>query len=319
MTVETAIKEEQQKLQALKPGLGMLDSVLEDAEAIDLDLPVPENLHGDIEGILADRIESFIGGLLSPSATTTYNFVRDVSEAEFRRACAACSLSASDQRVSELWRLVENDSDDRGRVTVKDIFDLLALSDLEKLVAVFFLKMDIVDGSVRAESVQSALGGYMEDSQIDDLVSEVEALTFPQLRARIKALIDYALGLAVQRSSHQHLTGCLGTEVGVTRRSSCAPHVSRGQRMVSPKKYEERAADGPASSLPRQRHSLFEELEKCQGQQPPRSGSTAPWRSASRSRRTVAADASAAWRGPGTPGRNSGSAPTASRSLCRAC
>lgn len=190
MTVETAIKEEQQKLQALKPGLGMLDSVLEDAEAIDLDLPVPENLHGDIEGILADRIESFIGGLLSPSATTTYNFVRDVSEAEFRRACAACSLSASDQRVSELWRLVENDSDDRGRVTVKDIFDLLALSDLEKLVAVFFLKMDIVDGSVRAESVQSALGGYMEDSQIDDLVSEVETLTFPQLRARIKALID---------------------------------------------------------------------------------------------------------------------------------
>ena len=134
-----------------------------------------------------------------------------------------------------------------------------------------------------------------------------------------KALIDYALGLALQRSSHQHLTGCLGTEVGVTRRSSCAPHVSRGQRMVSPKKYEERAADGPASSLPRQRHSLFEELEKCQGQQPPRSGSTAPWRSASRSRRTVAADASAAWRGPGTPGRNSGSAPTASRSLCRAC
>ena len=190
MTVETAIKEEQQKLQALKPGLGMLDSVLEDAEAIDLDLPVPENLHGDIEGILADRIESFIGGLLAPSATTTYNFVRDVSEAEFRRACAACSLSASDQRVSELWRLVENDSDDRGRVTVKDIFDLLALSDLEKLVAVFFLKMDIVDGSVRAESVQSALGGYMEDSQIDDLVSEVETLTFPQLRARIKALID---------------------------------------------------------------------------------------------------------------------------------
>lgn len=190
MTVETAIKEEQQKLQALKPGLGMLDSVLEDAEAIDLDMPVPENLHGDIEGILADRIESFIGGLLAPSATTTYNFVRDVSEAEFRRACAACSLSASDQRVSELWRLVENESDDRGRVTVKDIFDLLALSDLEKLVAVFFLKMDIVDGSVRAESVQSALGGYMEDSQIDDLVSEVETLTFPQLRARIKALID---------------------------------------------------------------------------------------------------------------------------------
>lgn len=190
MTVETAIKEEQQKLQALKPGGGMLDSVLEDAEAIDLDMPVPENLHGDIEGILADRIESFIGGLLAPSATTTYNFVRDVSEAEFRRACAACSLSASDQRVSELWRLVENESDDRGRVTVKDIFDLLALSDLEKLVAVFFLKMDIVDGSVRAESVQSALGGYMEDSQIDDLVSEVETLTFPQLRARIKALID---------------------------------------------------------------------------------------------------------------------------------
>ena len=190
MTVETAIKEEQQKLQALKPGLGMLDSVLEDAEAIDLDLPVPENLHGDIEGILADRIESFIGGLLAPSATTTYNFVRDVSEAEFRRACAACSLSANDQRVSELWRLVENESDDRGRVAVKDIFDLLALSDLEKLVAVFFLKMDIVDGSVRAESVQSALGGYMEDSQIDDLVSEVETLTFPQLRARIKALID---------------------------------------------------------------------------------------------------------------------------------
>lgn len=168
----------------------MLDSVLEDAEAIDLDLPVPENLHGDIEGILADRIESFIGGLLAPSATTTYNFVRDVSEAEFRRACAACSLSARDQRVSELWRLVENESDDRGRVTVKDIFDLLALSDLEKLVAVFFLKMDIVDGSVRAESVQLALGGYMEDSQINDLVSEVETLTFPQLRARIKALID---------------------------------------------------------------------------------------------------------------------------------
>ena len=190
MTVETAIKEEQEKLQVLKPGVGMLDSVLEDAEAIDLDLPVPEDLHGEIEGILADRIESFIGGLLAPSATTTYNFVRDVSEAEFRRACAACSLSANDQRVSELWRLVENESDDRGRVAVKDIFDLLALSDLEKLVAIFFLKLDIVDGSVRAESVQSSLGGYMEDSQIDDLVSEMETLTFPQLRARIKALID---------------------------------------------------------------------------------------------------------------------------------
>jgi len=168
-----------------------LEAVLE-GEALDTEeLPIFDMIPGNIEDILASRVENLVAGLLAPSASATYNFVRDVSEAEFRGACGSCGVDPADERVSGLWGELE--VDERGRAQVRDILEALSLSALDKQIATFFLRLDVVDERVRAEEVQRVLGGYMEDSKVQDLTDESDRFTFGELRARFNALIDTQL------------------------------------------------------------------------------------------------------------------------------
>ena len=163
-----------------------------DGEVIEtLQLPVFDLIPGAIGDLLADRIENFVAALLAPSATSTYNFVRDVSESEFRRACGRCGLDPNDERVTDLWSELE--VDDRGRAQVRDVVEALALSALDKQIATFFLRLDVVDERIRAEEVQRVLGGYMEDSKVHSLTDGMDRFTFGELRAKVNALIDTEL------------------------------------------------------------------------------------------------------------------------------
>lgn len=168
-----------------------LDAILQGEEIDTVELPVFDLIPGSIDDILANRIENFVAGLLAPSATSTYNFVRDVSEVEFRRACGTCGLDPNDERVTALWS--ELDLDERGRAQVRDLLEALALSALDKQIATFFLRLDVVDERVRAEEVQRVLGGYMEDSKVNELIDGTDRFTFGGLRAKFNALIDTQL------------------------------------------------------------------------------------------------------------------------------
>jgi hypothetical protein len=168
-----------------------LEAVLE-GEALDtVELPIFDMIPGNIEDILASRVENLVAGLLAPSAAATYNFVRDVSEVEFRGACGSCGVDPTDERVTGLWGELE--VDERGRAQVRDILEALSLSALDKQIATFFLRLDVVDERVRAAEVQRVLGGYMEDSKVHELTDDINHFTFGELRARFNALIDTQL------------------------------------------------------------------------------------------------------------------------------
>jgi hypothetical protein len=161
-----------------------------EGDAIDsIGLPAIDLIPGKLEDILADRIGSFVNGLRAPSASSTYNFVRDVDESEFRRACSSCSLDTNDERITDFWGGLELDG--RSRAQVRAIVDKLTLNNLDKHIATLFLKMDVVDEAVRGEEVQRLLGGFMEDRQVEQIVPEGSALlTFGELRSRFNALLD---------------------------------------------------------------------------------------------------------------------------------
>jgi hypothetical protein len=166
-----------------------LDSLLEEEDIENIELPVIDLIPGNIHEILAERIEDFIRGLLNPSANSTYNFVRDVSEVEFRRACGMTGLDTQDERVTQLWQTLELDTE--GRAKVREVFEKLALSQLDKLIAAFFLSLDIVGERVRSEEITRTLGGYMEDSQLQRLLTDdSDPMTFVDLRTRFAALAD---------------------------------------------------------------------------------------------------------------------------------
>jgi hypothetical protein len=166
-----------------------LESLLEEEDIENIELPVIDLIPGNIHEILAERIEDFIRGLLNPSANSTYNFVRDVSEVEFRRACGMTGLDTQDERVTQLWQTLELDTE--GRAKVREVFEKLALSQLDKLIAAFFLSLDIVGERVRSEEITRTLGGYMEDSQLQRLLTDdSDPMTFVDLRTRFAALAD---------------------------------------------------------------------------------------------------------------------------------
>lgn len=166
-----------------------LNSVMEVDEMDSIELPMFDLIPGNIEDIVADRVEEFVNALLAPSDNSTYNFVRDVSEAEFCKACGACGLDSNDERVINLWRALE--LDERGRAQVRSVFDNISLNEIDKLIATFFLRMDIVHERVRGDAVKRALGGYMEDNQVEKLVEDDhDRISFGELRSRFKALMD---------------------------------------------------------------------------------------------------------------------------------
>jgi hypothetical protein len=185
---EEAVRDSQQN-NAAEPGFDSLETVME-GDAIDsIGLPAIDLIPGKLEDILADRIGSFVNGLRAPSASSTYNFVRDVDESEFRRACSSCSLDTNDERITDFWGGLELDG--RSRAQVRAIVDKLTLNNLDKHIATLFLKMDVVDEAVRGEEVQRLLGGFMEDRQVEQIVPEGSALlTFGELRSRFNALLD---------------------------------------------------------------------------------------------------------------------------------
>jgi len=166
-----------------------LDSVLEEDAIEGIELPSFDLIPGNIGDVLADRLDAFIGGLLAPTVTSTYNFVRDVSFVEFKAACVASGMGHDDVRITELWSTLELDA--RERVQVRSLLETLSLSELDRHVATLFLRMDIVDECVLGDEVRHTLGGYMEDSQVALLIPDSgERLTFGELRSRFGTLID---------------------------------------------------------------------------------------------------------------------------------
>ena len=185
---QESVNDSQQNNMA-EPGFNSLEAVLEGDAVDSIELPAFDIIPGNLEDILADRIESFVSGLRAPNANSTYNFVRDVDESEFRRACAACGLNMNDERITDLWGNCE--LDDRGRAQVRAIIDMLTLNDLDKHIATLFLRMDVVDEAVRGEEVQRSLGGFMDDQQVEQVAPEGSALlTFGELRSRFNALLE---------------------------------------------------------------------------------------------------------------------------------
>lgn len=166
-----------------------LNAVLEEDAIESIELPICDLIPGNIEDILADRLEVFIGGLLAPTSTSTYNFVRDVSNVEFSAACGACGMDQNDERISSLWNTFELDG--RERAQVQSLLDAMSLSELDRHIATLFLRMDVVGGCVRGDEVKRTLGGYMEDSQVALLMPDSsERLTFGELRSRFGTLVD---------------------------------------------------------------------------------------------------------------------------------
>ena len=139
---EEAVRDSQQN-SAAEPGFDSLATVME-GDAIDsIELHAIDLIPGKLEDILADRIGSFVYGLRAPNASSMYNFVRDVDESEFRRACSSCGLDTKDERITDLWGSLELDG--RSRAQVRAIIDKLTLNNLDKHIATLFLKMDVVD------------------------------------------------------------------------------------------------------------------------------------------------------------------------------
>jgi hypothetical protein len=138
-----------------RAGEGVLGSELDQHDVDSIAVPF-EEIPGDIYDIIPARLEAFVDGLRGGSggpAAPTYNFVRDLSESEFGRACAACGVDPNGEMVRDFWGMLEVDS--RGRAMVRDILDYFALSDLDKLVAQFFLKLDVVDQCARGDEIRS--------------------------------------------------------------------------------------------------------------------------------------------------------------------
>ena len=163
-----------------------------------IELPAFDLIPGKLKNILADRIGPFVNGLRAPNASSTHNFVHDVNESEFRRACVSCGLDTNDKRITDLWGSLV--LDDRSRAQVRAIFDKLTLNNLDKHIATLFLKLDAVDETVLGEEVRRSLGGFMEDQQVGHIVPEGSALlTFGDLRSRFNALLD------VEDSAHMEV------------------------------------------------------------------------------------------------------------------